>query len=233
MTPVLHLAAAPAAPASIPGLFRSEEVRRIVEHPPVTRENGFNILTWERANIVDGDRFVIEAWRKHLEIHKDGTFIALGTFSDLLGWPRDGDAFIADPKINSLALIEFTYDFFKTYNAILDYVEPLPLPVRCEIGIRGAHLGETRLWLAPYGLRAVGYEHPFEKKEARSDSVTRCVDVEARTDEPHISTGEVTYLLIEQLYNWFGLTSDVIPYVAGDVREIDPASFLERPNTPR
>ena len=225
MAPVLHLAASPAAPAGIPDLFRSDEVRRIIEHPPVTRHNGFNILTYERADIVDGERLVIEAWRKRLELYKDGTFLALGTFSDLLGWPRDGEAFIANPKVNSLALIEYTYDFFRTYNAILDHVEPLPLPLRCQIGITGAHLEQTRLWMAPYALHTLGYEHPLVRQEAPAGAVTREIEVVAQADEPHIQAGQVTYTLIEFIYNWFGLTSDVIPYASAEAREVDPATF--------
>src|SRR5438132_6772437 len=99
MAPVLHLASQPGPGTSIPDLFRSEEVKEILERPPVTRHDGFNILTYERANIVEGDRFVIDAWRKRLELYKDGTFVALGTFSDLLGWPRDGAEFAANPKV--------------------------------------------------------------------------------------------------------------------------------------
>src|SRR5712691_2073155 len=109
--PVLYLSAAPAEPASIPDLFRSEAVKRIIEQPPVTRENGFNIINYERAEIVDGDHYLIDAWRKRIELYKDGTFIAIGTFAELLGWPRDEDEFVQNPKVNSLALIEFTHDF--------------------------------------------------------------------------------------------------------------------------
>lgn len=225
MPPVLHLAAAPTQSATIPDLFRSDAVRTILEHPPVTRHEGFNILTYERAQIVEGERLVIEAWRKRLELFKDGTFVALGTFSDLLGWPRDGDEFAGNPKINSLALIEFTYDFFKTYDAILDHVEPRPVPVRCQIGIMGARSLEHPLWMAPYALRTLGYEHPYAKQEAPSDSVTREVEVMAAVDSPHIQPGRIAYALTEHLYNWFGLASDTIPYASADAREVDPASF--------
>lgn len=225
MAPVLHLAAAPTQPAAIPDLFRSDEVRTILEQPPVTRHEGFNILTYERAQIVEGERFVIEAWRKRLELFKDGTFVALGTFSDLLGWPREGDAFAGNPKINSLALIEFTYDFFKTYDAILDHVEPLPVPIRCQIGIQGARSLEDPLWMAPYALNTLGYERPYVKQQAPSDSVTREIDVMAEADSPHIQPGKTAYALIEYLYNWFGLASDTIPYASAEAREIDPAGF--------
>lgn len=225
VAPVLHLGAAPTEPAAIADLFRSEDARTILERPPVTRHEGFNVLTNERAQIVDGERFVIDAWRKHLELHKDGTFIGVATFSDFLGWPREGDAFAGNPKVNSLALIEFTHDFFKTYEAILDHLDPLPVPIRCQIGIRGAHAFERPLWMAPHALNTIGYEHPYARSEAPSDSVTREIEVEAQQERPHIQPGQITYALVELIYNWFGLTSDGIPYASADAREIDPTTF--------
>ena len=161
---------------------------------------------------------------KRLELYKDGTFVALGTFCDLLGWPRDGDAFVDNPKVNPLALIEFTYDFFKTYNT-LDHVEPLPLPLRCQIGISGAHFGESRLWMAPYALHTTGHEHPRGRAEAPEEDVARETEVEAEAGEPHVQAGQIAYALIEPLYNWFGLTSDTIPYASAEIREIDPTAF--------
>jgi hypothetical protein len=225
MAPVLQLSAAPLQAAEIESLFRSPEAQAVLEHPPVTRQNGFNILTFERAQIVEGERLVIEAWRKRLELFRDGTFIALGTFSDLLGWPREGAGFVGNPKVNSLALIEFTYDFFKTYEALLDLITPLPLPIRCEIGITGAQSLEHPLWLAPYALNSIGYEHPYARSEAPADTVTRQIAVEAGQDKPHVQPGQITYALVEQIYNWFGLTSETIPYASHELREIDPATF--------
>ena len=225
MTALLHLGAAPTEPATIPNLFRSEEVRTILEQPPVTRQDGFNVLTYERAQITNGDRFVIDAGRKRLEIHKDGTFIGLATFSDFLGWPRDREDFATHPKVNSLALIEFTYDFFKTYEAILDHVNPLPMAIRCQIGIRGAHAFDQPLWMAPYGLNSIGYEHPSARHRAPSDDVVRQIDVDARLEKPHTQPGQIAYALIEQIYHWFGMTSDFIPYTSADAAEVDPGTF--------
>ena len=225
MAPVLHLFAAPTQAAEIESLFRSPEAQQVLENPPVTRQNGFNILTLERAQIVEGERLVIEAWRKRLELYRDGTFIALGTFSDLLGWPRDGEDFVRNPKVNSLALIEFTYDFFKTYEALLDFVMPLPIRVRCQIGISGAHSLERPLWMAPYALHTIGYDAPSERREAPADAVTQEIEIEAGRDKPHVLPGQIAYVLVERVYNWFGLQSETIPYASQERREIDPASF--------
>lgn len=223
--PVLHLAAAPMTPVSIPDLFRGEDVKELIEHPPVTRQDGFNIINYERAVIEDGDHYVIDAWRKRLELYKDGTFIGLGTFSELLGWPRDEEDFVRNPKVNSLALIEFTHDFFKTYDAILDYVQPKPFALRCTLGIRGAWFDDQKLWMAPYALNTIGYEHPHVRHEAPESDISRELVTEAREEQPHIQPAVVSYALIEQLYNCFGMNSLTIPYVKAEAHEIDPTTF--------
>jgi hypothetical protein len=223
--PVLHLAAAPMAPVAIPELFRGENVRQLIERPPVTRHNGFNIINYERAVIVDGDHYVIDAWRKRIELYKDGTFIALGTFSDLLGWPRDEEEFIRNPKVNSLALIEYTHDFFKTYNAILDHVEPKPFQVRCTLGIRGAWFDDQRLWMAPGALNTIRYDHPRARYEAPTSDMSREFLTQAQEEHPHIQPGVVSYELIERLYNLFGMDSLSIPYADAQAHEIDPTTF--------
>lgn len=225
MAPVLHLSAAPLQAAEIESLFRSPDAQHLLENPPVSRHNGFNILTFERAQIVEGERLVIEAWRKRLELFRDGTFLALGTFSDLLGWPREGAEFARNPKVNSLALIEYTHDFFKTYEALLDFVTPLPMPIRCQVGISGAQSLGQPLWLAPYALNTIGYDHPHGRSEAPADDMARQTAVEATENKPHIHPGQIAYTLVEQIYNWFGLPSESIPYSAHDRREIDPTTF--------
>jgi hypothetical protein len=228
MLPRLHVAVAPTQPVSIPSLFRSDDVRRVLEHPPVTREEGFNVLTYERAEIVEGDRLVIDAWRKRLELFRDGTFVAGATFADFLGLPRDTAEFAENPKINSLGLIEFTHDVFRTYEAILDYVEPLPAGLRCQVGIRDAHFDDQKLWMAPYALGATGFEFPINRNEAPAASVTRETEVEAQPEKPHINPGRITFALVEQLYNWFGLESTSIPYLSLEAEEVDPQMFSAR-----
>jgi hypothetical protein len=223
--PLLHLAASPAAAAAISALFRTEDVRQILEGPPVTRSQGFNLLTLQRAEIVEGERFVIDVGRKRLELYKDGTFLTIGKFADFLGWPRDQESFSSDPKINSLALVEFTYDFFKAYAAILNFVEPLPILIRCQIGITGAHSLGERLWMAPHGLHTLEYDLPSRRYRAPSDEVTRQLEIEAQASDPHIQPGEIAFALLEELYNWFGMPSNVIPYASIESKEIDPSTF--------
>jgi hypothetical protein len=125
-SPRLYLAASPTTAASIPTIFRSGDARLLIENPPFTRHNGFNLVTYEQGRIDKGEKLTVGGDRKRLDLYPDGTFIAYATFADFLGWPRDEAQFAQRPKINSLALIEFTYDFVQAYERILGHVVPLP-----------------------------------------------------------------------------------------------------------
>jgi hypothetical protein len=228
--PRLYLAAAPTSSTSIPAIFRSDEVRRILENPPFTRQDGFNLVTYERATIDRGERLTVSSGsRKRLDLYRDGTFVAYAVFPDFLGWPRDADQFAEDPKINSIALIEFIYDFAVVYEQILDFVEPFPRSVRFLVGVRDLHIPDgRRVYLAPYGVGSLGFRVPRESREAPDPGVDLPLEVETSEAKPHFSTGAVAFQLAERLYNWFGLESTMIPYVGEQGHEIDPEAIRER-----
>jgi hypothetical protein len=217
--PRLYLSASPIEPTSIPSIFRSDEVRQLLQNPPETRYSGFNLATYDVAKIIKGERYTVGGDRKRLDLYPDGTLIAYATFADFLGWPRDEAQFQERPKINSLALVEFVFDFVQLYERVLDYVDPIPSRVRFELGLRNAHLpnGE-QLILAPHGLRSIGFER--DTRRAPDPTVDRSHECEVSPESPHVPVGEVAYGLLERLYNWFGYQSDAIPYAQGDA--IDP-----------
>ena len=220
----LYLAAAPTSSASIPTLFRTDDARRILENPPFTRHQGFNLVTYERALIDRGERLTVSSGRrKRLDLYRNGTFVAYAVFPDFLGWPRDAAQFVENPKVNSIALIEFIYDFTVAYEQILDHVDPLPSAASFVVGIRGAELATgNRLYMAPHGVGTLGFEVPYEKYLAPDSEVDLNVEVQISEEKPHYAAGAVAYQVTERLYNWFGLQSDAIPYVAEGAMEIDP-----------
>src|SRR3954469_11054211 len=116
--PVMYLPAAPKQPAVVPTLTRPRGGRDLLEEPPHSRYSGFNLMTLDRASIVGGDRLrVSNGARKHIDLLADGTLIAIGTFSEFLGWGRSD--FFADPKVNSVAVVEFAHDFVLLYDRIV------------------------------------------------------------------------------------------------------------------
>jgi hypothetical protein len=223
--PRLYLSASPTTPTSIPSIFRPDEVKQLLQNPPETRHSGFNLATYDVPRIDKGEMYTVSNGdRKRLDLYPDGTLVAYATFADFLGWPRDAVQFPEYPKINSLALIEFTFDFAQLYERILDFVDPTPPRVRFELGLRNAHLQNGRqLLLAPYGIRMLGFE--TGGRPAPDPTVDRSHEVDVSPESPYIPVGEVAYALVESLYNWFGYQSDAIPYSEGHA--IDPEAIRQ------
>jgi hypothetical protein len=163
--PTLYLAAEARRGASVPTIFHEGGVRETLESPPVTRPDGWNLVTLDHAEIVEGTHLRLTSGRRKLiEFYADGTLIAVGRFDRLL---------VASPyedsesdlqrllKVNSLALVEFVHDFVLTAIHLSEFIDPRPASLRFTIGVIGA-IGSPvgSIHLPPYGVGTVGWEAP-------------------------------------------------------------------------
>ncbi len=218
MTPYIYLAAAPKAVAVVRTLTRQQGVRQLLEEPPYTRYEGWNLTTLDRATIVAGRRLELaNGKRKHITLHDDGTFVAVGTVPDFLAWHSRN----LPNKINTLALIEFVYNFVLVYDKVLDEIEPLPGEIRLGLGLRHAIADERPLYIAYGRVDRMDYEMDFVVKAAQADSFDHVADVEISDAEPHFDLGAAAYRLIVPLYNWFGFEDEAVPYTDEERARID------------
>jgi hypothetical protein len=110
-------------------------------------------------------------------------------------------------------LIEFVHDFMLVYDRILDFTEPLPQHVRCQIGLRHALSGVPRpLILNPGPIDGFDYETDWDSHEAPGDEFAHSEQIEIAAASPHFDRGKAAYLLVARLYNWFGFNDDDVPY---------------------
>lgn len=223
MTPFVYLAAAPKAPSRVRTLTRQEGVRQLLEQPPYTRHDGWNLVTLDRARIVGGRRLSLaNGTRKHITLDEDGTFLAVGTVPNFLAWHRRD----LPNKINTLALIEFTYNFLLVYDRILSDLEPLPEELRLEIGLRHAHEYDPPLYLAYGRVDRMDYEADFDTRSAPEDAFGHHVDVPVADGEPHFDLGTAAYQLLVRLYNWFDFTDEAVPYTNDERTAIEIARIV-------
>jgi hypothetical protein len=231
--PLYFLGAAPTMQVRILTLTRGEGVRQVLENPPRAREAGWNLLTYERADLMPGPRLHIQNGdRKFFDLHEDGTFTAIGTIEGFLGHGRWD--FSTKPLINGLALVEFTYEFVSFYERLLhEYIEPRPDGVRFTVGIRNAFWDregeERKLQLAP-GPVGDWYGSMRDPNEARTTGFTESVEAPVADEEPHIDSGKVSYELLRRVFNAFGFTDDAVPYTneARDAIDFDQIRNMDR-----
>jgi hypothetical protein len=218
MTPYVYLAAAPKEVARVRTLTRQQGVRQLLEQPPYTRYDGWNLVTLERARIVGGRRLALaNGTRKHITLHGDGTFLAAGTVPNFLAWHRRE----LPNKINTLALIEFAYNFLLVYERVLSDMEPLPGEVRLGLGLRHAHGYNPPLYIAYGRIDRTDYEADLDVRSAPADAFDHHVDVAVAEAEPRLDLGSAAYRLIVPLYNWFGFEDEAVPYTDDDQTRIE------------
>lgn len=116
-------------------------------------------------------------------------------------------------KINSLALIEFTYNFLLVYERVLSDLAPLPEQLKIAIGLRHAVAGlEQPVYLAYGRVDRWDYEADLDTRPAQADEFYYDDLIPIENAEPRFDIGEATHRLIVRLYNWFGFTDDAVPY---------------------
>jgi hypothetical protein len=223
--PLFHLAAAPKAQVQVPTLTRASGVRQFLEQPPYARWSGWNLITLERAELAPGPRLHIQnGKRKFFDLYADGAFTAIGTFDGFLGVGRWD--FSQRPKINGLAIVEFTHEFVSFYERLLhEYVDPLPDEVRFTIGIRNAHFeqegAERRLQLSPGPVGDLYELDQHVRREAPDPAFNESFDVATVPAEPHLDVGRVSYELLRRFFNRFGFEDEAVPYTNEEHDAID------------
>lgn len=228
VAPSLTLFARPRETVRIPSLFRGADggVRQVLEHPPMTRQDGWNLATLDRAEIVNGDHLrLTNGERKAIELYEDGAFIAIGRFDGFLA----RDSWSADPggqkfyKINSLALIEYIHDFVLTYAALVPFMEPRPTSAALGVRIVGAtQWPGAKLFLPPYGIGTYGWEMPMQATPPDQDEYEWWAVLPL--GDP-VAVQEITLRLVERVYAYFKRQYEEIPYLNEARDAVEPESF--------
>jgi hypothetical protein len=212
-------------PSSVPTLFHESGVRQVLQAPPVTRTDGWNLATLDRAEIVEGSRLrVVNGSRKLVELDEDGALIAVGRFDLLLVIPRPSYADHEYMKVNCLALIEFIHDFVLAAREILNYVEPPPDAAQFAVGVSAAKSPERSLYLPPYALGTMGFEAPYEVPLPDKPDFSWAFS----TESPGV--GDVAFELVQRVYAYFKRTVEEIPYLNESRDSVDPSTFGRRPS---
>jgi hypothetical protein len=226
VAPSLTLFARPRETIRIPSIFRGGDVRAVLENPPFTRQEGWNLRTLDSAEIVNGDHLrLMNGTRKAIEFYEDGSFIAIGRFDNLLvagayPWGADETKFL---KVNSLALVEYIHDFVLAFAALVPFMEPRPASAAFGVQLLGAtNWPQGKLFLPPYGIGTFGWETPMEATPPDKDDY-EWYEVLALGDP--VAVSEIALHLVERVYAFFKRQFEEIPYLNVDRDAVDPASF--------
>jgi hypothetical protein len=202
-TPVIFLQAFPTEAKPVPDLHAPNGVRGALEQPSTLRPGGWHLAEGFPPEVRDSGLFVVQGGRSVVWLDRDG-FITAGAAAtpDFLGWAvNPGHESGPGPwNINSLAMIEYTLEFFRFVYSVL-----IPR-VRGEwtfrVSTRGFKTASGGVQLARGVPKGAWWSRP---QLASGDTL----------DDEFTSSGSAdrdAFVALERIYWLFGLSGTDIPY---------------------
>ena len=170
-------------------------------------------------------RRAVAAGYKLIELWRDGTLIFAATGDeDFLCWGRrqSGMDFL---RINPLVLIESTYLFAELSRLILEKAHPVPKKIHFVIDLDNMILDEKPCVLAPGPIGSLGWQFGRDSRHPPQTRATFVVQVNGSPIHP----GRVAFLMVREVYRWFGIEDESIPYTEreGDEVVISPQQIIK------
>jgi hypothetical protein len=234
-TPIFVYTARPTSRVRLRGIFEQGPLKELIERPGTLRYAGWNMETQEQARIIKGEYLEVAVgdW-KTIQLYEDGMLLAkVKADADFLAWGSRGDeGFEKRPRLNPLALVEFTYSFVDVFSRTIPHADPQPANSVFQVNIRNTFRAEERLYLNPCGLEAIA--HMIDQTRYRASEDNGDVSIQVDTNLVRNNVPRAAYLFVERIYLWFGVPVNQIPYTAGegDAKVID-VDMLRRGGKPQ
>jgi hypothetical protein len=212
--PVFLYSMVPRGRTTFRNFFETIDLRKIIEEPGTIRPSGWDLETRDRARIVNGQYLeVASAERKRLQVYEDGSVLArVPGDDDFMGWGQNTKNFDAAPRLNTLALIEFTLNFCKLCARLVPLLQPPPSQIDVKVEIRNAFFGNSRLFLIPYPVSNAAFTLTEYRRYPSESSMVRKVTIPP--SDLGNRPGAIAYRLLKQIFIWFN-SEEEIPYTAG------------------
>jgi len=175
----------------------------VLESPPTIRSSGFGLRGFDRSQYKGTFKRVSSGKRSTIDLYKDGVLIAaLKADRDYLCWG------MRDFVFNPVALIESIFCFVHLYKFVIEDSHKNPIKIRFRIDLRNFHLNGKINKLAYGDLENLKIIFGEEIMPAPDNNWTDELEIE--TEDYELS--QVTYLLLEKIYDYFGIPNEEIPY---------------------
>jgi hypothetical protein len=214
--PIFIYSMVPLQTTSYKNFFEAAPFKSLLENPGNLRYAGWDLTTNGPARIIKGDYIELtSAERKRIQVYEDGSlFVRVSADSDYLSWGLNDSDFRETPRLNTLALIEFSLNFCRLCSALTKFMEPQPTEVELKVEIRNAFFDKSKLFLIPHPVSTRWFLYTDERCVAPEPSTTRRLSV--ATEQLQRRPDVVAFLLVRQIFLWFGASPDTIPYSSSE-----------------
>jgi hypothetical protein len=226
--PVFIYSMVPVGTTAYRNFFDVGPLKSFLESPGQLRSSGWDLATRGKARIMKGEYLELtSAERKRIQLYEDGSlFVRVSADQEYLSWGLNEATFRQMPRLNTLAVIEFTLNFCKLCSGLVKYMDPEPSQVLLKIEIRDAFFADSKLFLIPHPVSTNWFRFTEDKHIAQEPFTTRRIPVpiEQLKSRPDV----VAFLLIRQIFLWFGAPEEKIPYASaeGNLKFIDENQII-------
>ncbi len=202
-SPVYGLQAMPpGGTEQLPGFYSSEGVKGAIANPPSLRSAGFNLRTGATPEVEDG-ALILRRHDRGLRLQPSGRSVGLYVADrNGLGWAINDSKPLGSPLvINSLALIEFTLEFFRFVHQQLMLLTP---NADWVFGVHSHRLQSAKVVLRPN----LAWKRGF----AWDEDVIATKDDFLSTFQGQGAPEADAFVALTRFYGLWGLGEDSIPY---------------------
>lgn len=227
-SPLFILGAAPTKKIELPDFFQEDgSFFKLLKDPPYLRYSGWNLLTLDYPKIVDGQCWEVRNGdRKTIRLYRDGSFVAVAYADNtFLGWGQSDEDFKNSPRLNSLAIIEYVYEFVELYRNLLSNLNSA-MEIRFDVSVKNSKVEDKNLYLVAQRVNDPFYGLMGETGELKKDFDEQ-IFTEFQIDNKD-SSKYIAFKILEKLFNRFSIASNKIPYTKVDEanrRFVDIDSF--------
>lgn len=211
--PILILAAKPSEAISLENFFQIEEnpFKDLLYSPKYLRYSGWNLLTLDYPKIKEGNSWEANNGdRKKLRLYEDGSFIAIAKADNtFLAWGQDDSVFMNKPRLNTLALVEYVYEFVRFYKEILDLAKYIGV-IEIQVSMKNSTLTNgKKLFIVPH--KVTDFSYSFGNFSDDDKSISSDFENSIVVNTSQIAE-EIAYKIITVIFTKFNVPSDQIPY---------------------
>lgn len=206
---LIFLAAYPKNPNLLETIFEKKKgsILKKLENPGGLRHAGWDLETLDFAEIFERKYIQVSSKQKTIRLFQDGTLIFAAN-QNFWAWPdRDGQ------KLNCLGIIEGIYNFVSFYKNVFEDFSYKEDTIAVKFGFKNLLLDRKPSFLCGGSLNSTSYRFPLDPKKAPKDSYT---SEPLEFNIKKINERSIAYSIAKEVYLWFGITSDYIPYTKED-----------------
>ena len=206
----------------------------ILKDPLYLRYSGWNTLTKDFPKLRGGEFWEVRNGdKKVLRAYSDASFISMVSASeDFLGWGVNEKNTDEGVLINTLAIVEYTYEFVSTYNQMLkklnigDFME-----LEFIISMRDIVFAANKKLVLVAG-RIKDPFYPLAIHEKGETMVDFSKALRVTIEKSKFDVGLITFKILEIVFAHFGIASNNIPYISinpdTNVKFVDIAEILKQ-----